>query len=39
MFQLVMNYALDIIHFTTYNLQKMMFLTFKHNAKSEFQLV
>ena len=38
MFQLVMNYALDIIHFTTYNLQKMMLLTFKHNAKSEFQL-
>ena len=39
MFQLVMNYALDIINFTAYNLKKkMMFLTFKHNAKSEFQL-
>ena len=36
MFQLVMNYALDIINFTAYNL--MMFLTFKHNAKSKFQL-
>ena len=31
MVQLVMNYELDIINFTAYNI--MLFLTFKHNAK------